>query len=658
MNKSCVVFILFNTVIALFATVSGQGQTPEFGKIEPSDLAMKECPFEKTAGAMNLAKLARINFEINLFTGVPIITTQYFARIKIFDKRGFSAADIKIPYVSNSRSSKIKDLEAYIYTLDAEGKLVRTKVEKKEIFTGKSKERHALNYLAFTFPNLKEGAVIEYRYTKIDKNSVGIKPWFFQDEIPTAFSRISVVVPAYVAMDYHVLSSDPIEKDSAYKKFYRTDFNESTRSFTLRNIHSFRVEPLMTSLKDNLERVEFSISPANFFRRLFTSSQAKWGLFNYFMLNARFFGYQFDKPIPGTAAFTDSVKKISRVADRIGAVYAYVEKNVEWNEEQTFYCDSIAGCWLSKSGSSAEINILFLNLLRTVGVKCYPILASTRDNGNPDIDFPSLSQFNGVDIVVMDSSTTYTIDCTQKQLSFRIPPLNILNSYAYLVDEEKFGWIFVTDPRTLMKNEISMNASMDSAGSIEGKITLSFIGFAKSARLDDRKQKEDERDTHKSDNSANMPDLVIDTAFSEPDKDGSDTLVENLGFHFALANTDKFYFLNPFAFSAFEKNPFKDSLRFTDIDFGCNQSFHARLRIKIPGIISIESMPADISLQKQDSSIFFGRKIRSDGGFVVIDNSFILKNAVFIKEDYPALKAFFDKFYALLNEEIVLKKKN
>jgi len=108
---------------------------------------------------------------------------------------------------------------------------------------------------------------------------------------------------------------------------------------------------------------------------------------------------------------------------------------------------------------------------------------------------------------------------------------------------------------------------------------------------------------------------------------------------------------------ASKKNPFSDSIRFSDIDFGCNQSSDVRIRIKIPGSISIESLPGNASIQKQDSAISFERNIVVDKGYLMIHDSFILKNAVFIKEDYHDLKVFFDRFYALFNEEILLKKK-
>jgi activator of HSP90 ATPase len=110
-------------------------------------------------------------------------------------------------------------------------------------------------------------------------------------------------------------------------------------------------------------------------------------------------------------------------------------------------------------------------------------------------------------------------------------------------------------------------------------------------------------------------------------------------------------------FSSFKKNPFKDSVRLFDIDFGCNQSYYTQMRIKLADNFSVESMPKNMTIRMEDSSISFERSFFADEKYLLIRNSFVIRESVFSKDDYPALKSFFDKIYALLNEELLLKKK-
>ena len=203
-------------IACLFLLLSGialaQEKIADFGNIDPSELKLGECPFEKGAAAMNLFKTANISMEVNEFSGVPTLITEYRIRMKIFNKQGFSAANVKIPYFDEGRSTRIKDIEAYIYSLDNDGRVTKKKVEKKDIFNDKSRSANSANYTSFTFPNLYEGAVLEYRYTRIARNSVSIQPWFFQDEIPTAFSQVVTDIPSYAYLTYRTMAFHPRER--------------------------------------------------------------------------------------------------------------------------------------------------------------------------------------------------------------------------------------------------------------------------------------------------------------------------------------------------------------------------------------------------------------------------------------------------------------
>ncbi len=633
-----------------------QPKIPEFGNVDRAELTMKTCTFEPGATAVNLIRTARIKFEVDDFTAEPTVTTAYRFRIKIFDKRGFSAASIKIPYASEAGATKIKDIEAYIYALDADGKVTREKVPRKEIFKDRSKAANALNYVAFTFPDLNDGAIIEYKYTRVDKHSTAIHPWLFQDEYPTAYSSVVIDVPAYAYMNYRIICAETVKKDSSSKKYYRSFYNEDIRSFTVQNIHAFKEEPLMYSVADNLERIEFSIGPKGLLQTIDASTDQKLSFYNVSLLRSHYFGYQFDRPIPGADSLVGAVTKLPSIESRIAVIYRFIVKNIEFNGEQTYYCDSIERCWKTRSGSQGEINLLFLNLLRKSGVACLPVLVSTHENGNPDRDFPSMAQFNGVAIYVRDSSTAYIVDCTQKNLSYKIPPYNILYSNAYMIDPTLSGWTFILDKRILLKAGVTVSGSMDSTGRITGLMTAAYTGFAKTGLLDELKKKED-KTTNDEEALANItPGLTADsTTLDNPGVD-NDSLLQKVHFHYQPSNTDNIYFFDPSLFFAVQKNPFKDSVRYSDVDFGCNQSLSTQLHIRLPANFSVESLPGSVVFYKNDSTICFERKLSVEGRDLVINNSLTIRNTTYIKEDYASLKAFFDKFYTLTNEQVVLKK--
>jgi hypothetical protein len=57
-----------------------------------------------------------------------------------------------------------------------------------------------------------------------------------------------------------------------------------------------------------------------------------------------------------------------------------------------------------------------------------------------------------------------------------------------------------------------------------------------------------------------------------------------------------------------------------------------------------------------DSSITFKMEILASGRQLLVRSNFTINRPVFEKTEYGGLKAFFDKVYALLNQQVVLKK--
>ena len=86
----------------------------------------------------------------------------------ILSDKGSAYAEIKIPYLSRKKGIKMKDISGISYTLDSSGSIVSQKIDRKQIFREKVDED--LRKLSFTFPGIKLGSVIEYRYTKIETN--------------------------------------------------------------------------------------------------------------------------------------------------------------------------------------------------------------------------------------------------------------------------------------------------------------------------------------------------------------------------------------------------------------------------------------------------------------------------------------------------------
>jgi hypothetical protein len=80
--------------------------------------------------------------------------------------------------------------------------------------------------------------------------------------------------------------------------------------------------------------------------------------------------------------------------------------------------------------------------------------------------------------------------------------------------------------------------------------------------------------------------------------------------------------------------------------------------LKVADNFSIEGLPKGICIRMPDSSILFRRDIFQGNNQLLIRNTFTINNSYFDKENYSAVKSFFDKVYALINDQVLLKKNN
>src|ERR1700733_13770390 len=133
---------------------------PEYGKIDKSELLRTSCAYDKNAEAeviFDVEEVECIEYPGSVFTRI-----NHHIAIKIFKDKGLSEANIKIPYVSYAGDEIIKELKAVTYNLDESGKLVTTELDKKSIYSKPINKK--ITEKIFTFPEVKNGSVIEYFY--------------------------------------------------------------------------------------------------------------------------------------------------------------------------------------------------------------------------------------------------------------------------------------------------------------------------------------------------------------------------------------------------------------------------------------------------------------------------------------------------------------
>jgi Domain of Unknown Function with PDB structure (DUF3857) len=645
----------FFSLLLLLPAISlySQEKLPAFGKADRAELNMKECVFEKTASAMRL--IDEEEKEVVADFGLKIKSKRR-TRIKIFNQDGFDAANITIHYFSKMRGNRITDIDAYIYYLDSSGKEITEKVNKSQIF--RDKADNYFSEIKFTFPNVRPGCVIEYSYEKVEKNSLDIEPWYFQDMLPTLYSAFTLSSPADVPLIRRLFGEDSILVHTESERGTIDGRLYLHKTYVMHNIIAFNPEPMMSSISDNLKRLEFYIQPSGLGFFNIGIGKSKWDMYAHILNVVSFFGGQFDKPIPGTESIIDSTKKMTAREDKISYIFQQVKKRIKWDKHQTFYAKDLAGVWKDETGNSADINLTILNLLRKSGIPCSPLMISTRMNGKTDENFYSLGQFNGVDVGIIDSSANYVLDGTRKYQSYKTPPENILNRYVFNADTAYANWAFITDTRPLLKTILNVSATLSNEGQLEGSAMAIFYDHSKVIRMMEKKKSpEEEKEEEKELLKKDFTELKIDSLVIENEEDDLQPLVEKFVFSHHPSESGKYLFIDPFFLSSFRKNPFSDSARNFSIDFSSKQYLKTTVRISIPDNYEIDHLPVNTRLRMADSSILFERVIYIDNNSILFVNKMEILYPLFEKDEYPDLKEFFNRMFGMITEQIILKKK-
>lgn len=649
MKQRLIIFLVLLLVVRTFSIA----QFPEFGKIDAADLREKACPIDKNADAMVLFDYQWVKCVPEGYTMKIVVEKR--VRVKIFKEKGFKHANIKIPYFNRSKQTKMKEISGIIFNLDTSGKVIVQKIDRKQIFKNKAEDN--VSSVNFTFPGVKAGSVIEYRYTQVDHDSYIITPWAFQSLIPVMEAYCNITAPGWQRVNYRIKSAFPIQKDDPSDIANSGTQEEKILRLSTKNIPAFVEEPFMTSFIDNFPRVEFSMR--GYYLNRILDKESQWGILNVNTMNSVYFGQAIAENIKGTEGLLDTLKKLNSKEEQVSFLYYYLQKNVKWNKRRGIYAYDLAEAWKNKSGSTAAINLIFLNLLKKLKIECSPILVSTRENGIIDIDFPSLSQFNGVNTWVNDSTINWLMDPSIKNIAHNLPPPNVLNRNGFALDSLNGSWVYLSDKRPLAKTMVSVDAKFDSAFNLNGEAFVSLHDYAKAEALEENEKDDDDlSDNEKQDRELKRIELTTYDHTQEGGEDPLKPLTEKFKFKYLVTNTNELYYFEPNFLTALTKNPFVASNRHTDIDMGSNQYFSFSILIELPKNMEFEVLPAPILLRNSDTSIVFRRISAIENNKALLKFTLELNNALIPKEEYLGLKEYYKKLYSLLSEQIVVRRKS
>jgi len=642
-------------VVALLAssiTAFAQKSPAKFGDIPMPDLTMTSYALDTSASAVVLMDYGKAYISIN--TVAISLNFECHVRIKVLKKDGLDAADIEIPLYHNSSGDeeKVSSFKAVTYNLE-NGKVVESKLEKSAIF--KEKFNRNINVQKFTFPNVKEGSVIEYSYTKMSDFITNFPNWQFQREIPVRHSEYWALIPDFFVMEKYMqgyLTPTSFEVTSKSQSGY----SDNAHHWIMKDVPAFKEEPFMTSEDDYVSKINFALAYINFPGTPSREIMGSWDKLRATMLESDAFG----KAITGSNFLKKTVDEIiagkTEPMQKVEAIFNYVKQNMEWNGTRDMYADPLKKVLEAKKGTAGDINVLLASMLEKAGIEVDMVVLSTRDHGFIRQQYPMESQLNyAVCLARLDPKPLF-LDATEDFNPLGVLPERCLNGEGLLISAKNTGWVPL-ETKTKSRTVYSADLKVSPTGELTGKLNISRDGY-------DAIQMRTKY--HSKGEAEYLKDFLTKKASWEVDKTEFQNLKEidkavkeihelEISEHTSVAGD--IIYINPFVIGQLEKNPFTLEKREYPVDYGSLQEVVYTSKFTIPDGFAVDELPQNKVLVLPGNAAKYLYNVTQMENTLSITSSFQINRPIFVQAEYINLREFYNQVVAKQAEQIVLKKK-
>lgn len=665
--KQTLLFLCISVLSILHA------QDYRFGKITKDDFQKSKSTIMNDAPAEILFSRGHYRISFNTRTGDLEQNKKVFYRIKIYDKDKTpdQVLSVSIPLHMSSTGSdrdKLISLKATTYNLE-NNKVTEYKVSKADYFSEKA--HRFLNKENFTFPNVKNGSILEYSYEIISPFYSETDTWYFQDLVPVVKSdytfetnetlsysldlrgqyppRLKEETKEETFNVLHQGSRDPGHTTPSSVQNYKYKIN--IRHYSIENLPSYSKEAYVLNPRNLLSSVRFELAsyrPHNGVPQNFTTT---WEAIGKNLLESDRLG----KQVSGNGFLDKTVSELiagkATEEEKINAIFKYCKETFTWNDYLGIYTDNgVRKTFNEKSGNSADINLLLISMLNKAGFNAHPIVLSTVQNGIINYSFPSQSKLNYLIAGVQINNETLLLDATEKHSKINLLPLRASNDRGFMLTSKGVSEIDLSN--SVMSSSMrTITAELKPDGLISGNFANTRDNYFVMADL----------------NSMGNNPAAFEKRFVEDynfETNDFKTLNNNQGllrhsFKFENIKTDVIgnkIILNPFLFLSTKTHHLNYDTRHYNIEFGSPMTTTNSIKIKIPEGYKVESVPEKKSFEMLNNTAAYAYAVVEKDGFIIAQMQQVYPYSMLPANYYKSLKEFLNNIITTEAQNVVLVK--
>ena len=641
-----------STIIFLFTIIANSQVSwiHNFGEPLVEEFALSSYPADPEAAGVVLYD--RGDYTVGQADGYIRLFKKVHRKVKVFDAKNFNQATVEIPYYKeNNVQENITKFKAITHNGKVQ-KYVGAQANFDSDITGNWAIKR------FTFPDVKDGSILEYTYTIETPYFFNLGSWFFMDEIPTIYSELHTEIPGnyiYNRTLYGDMELDTnhaeVLKSCFHLPGYRVPGDCESATYAMRNIPAFKKEEYMLSKKNYMPSLRFELAKMIKLDQTRNVYSKTWDSADKEFRSNKDLGRQLKYSNHFKAKLPASILAISDDLERAKAVYYFVQSNMNWDNRKSFIENiRVKDAFDKRAGNSSEINLSLINALEAANIDSKIMAISTRDNALPTKQYPVITDFNYAIVFLEIDNKKYFLDATEKYAQFGVLPFRALNVEGRVLDFKKGSYWEPISVLDRNMHYVNIQMEVDDKGLFHGKtneVSTGQVALSKrqennnltSNVLLERKQSANE--------SVNITNLQI-----ENDKDLEQPYKENFTFSLHNQPIGSSLYFHPFVLKTyFNKNPFSQKTRQYPIDFGFPITNNYLISIDVKDQYEIVKVPTNRILKLPENDGELSVVYETVDSKVNIRLNLKLNTASYSPEAYKSLNEFFDMLIKIQSQE-------
>ncbi|MCR5076784.1 MAG: DUF3857 domain-containing protein [Prevotella sp.] len=620
---------------------------------------MKNYSPDPDAEAVVLYSWMDIYYDYNS-KGLQVIKERKI-RYKVLKEDGTKVANVEIPYLSipgnRTMEEFVSGIKAVAYNLDG-GKVTRTRMDGSLIHRERADKN--MMVMKFAVPQVKVGTVLEVQYKMTSDFYDNIDTWYAQGAFPVRFAGYRLTIPDFFKFQVE------------YSGFYTLQGSQRKTSSNLRipglpssvtmteymfvgsNIPAMKGDAYVWNVGDFRAKVTAELSSVQIPGELIKNYTTTWGEISKTLLAEKDFGGRLGQACPYKDEIAALPLSSMNVRKKMEAVCALLRRKLKWNGKYGFWGKSLKQVAEEGTGDNAELNFVLMSMLREAGLKAEPVVMRSRDRGRMPLTHPSEKFLNTFIVSVEENDSSLLFyDASAEMGAVNVMPARLYVDKGVIPLTMGIKEVDLTEYAVGKETDV-VQASLSAEGLLTGNISSLYTGLAALAKREALKAAKD--------SSSYVSEMakengVAITAYSVKGKtDFSDRVSTVASFSRHCDGDGTHIYLNPFLFAPVNKSPFPAPMRNIPIEFPYKMTHLSSVMIRLPEGYTVEEVPAPVQVATGQRGILVLIQVVGEGSILRVNYRISINETQYVMEEYPSVKAIFDRIVDECQKLVVIKK--